>query len=135
MLHGSAYDAGGEFRPHGQLVTIETVGETEHLLLDNIGHFANTALEKGRLLENRHAHVAIAVGIEPAVQVSLQGLPEGAIRGQNIVHALDAGHFHAGGLPFFLHYQSLRPHAQACRTSCLHIRQRWPGTQWRYSRP
>ena len=53
MLDNGAHDSCSKFGAHGQLVTIEAIGEAEHFLFNNISRFANAAPEQGRLFEHR----------------------------------------------------------------------------------
>ena len=96
VFHRCTDDSSRELRTHGQFVAIESVGETEHFLFDNVGDLANAAAKQGRLLQYGGAHVAISVTVKPAMQMAFEGLPENAIDRYDIVHALDPGQFQRG---------------------------------------
>ena len=60
-LNRRTHHTRSELRTHGQLVTVQTVGEAKHLFLNNIGHIANPACEQISLLQYRRAHIAVAI--------------------------------------------------------------------------
>ena len=97
VLVDGAHDGGGAFGTQRELVAVHAVGEGVHLLLHDIGHFADAAGEHLRVFKDRSADFLIAVAFENADGRLLQGLPDGGIGGEHVVHALDAGEF------FFAH--------------------------------
>jgi hypothetical protein len=46
VLDRSAHDARGIFRAHRQIFAVQRVGKAVHLLLDDVGHLADTAHEQ-----------------------------------------------------------------------------------------
>ena len=96
VLDRRAHDARGRFRPQRQALAGELVVERVHLLLDDVGHRADRAHEERRLLDDRHAQVAIAVEREHAAHRILEALPQRRLVGQHVVHA--AHRLQAAGL-------------------------------------
>ena len=75
--------------PHGELLAIERIGEGVHLLLHDVGDFANTAHEEGRGLQYGGPNLAIAVVTKEIGHKGLQPLPPGHLFRQQVIHSLD----------------------------------------------
>ena len=72
-----------------QLFTVEPVLEGVHLLLDDVGDFAQAAHEQRRRLDDGRADVAISVARHEGAHLVLQPFPARRIGRKNVVHALD----------------------------------------------
>jgi hypothetical protein len=78
-----------------QVLVVELVAPGIHLLLDDVGGLADRAPEELRVLDQRHADVAIAVAREPVLHARLEVEPQLRLFRQDIVHAPhrpDCGH-------------------------------------------
>ena len=86
MLDRRAHAGGGAFRPQRQVLAIERVLEGVHLLLDDVGDFADGALEQGRRLDDGHADRAIAIALEPIAHDVFEVFPGFGVVGQDVIH-------------------------------------------------
>ena len=89
VLDHRAHDAGGGLGAQRQPVAVHRVLEGIHLLLDDVGHFAEAAHEQRRRLDDRRAHVGVAVAAHQRAHLVLEPLPARRFRRQDVVHALD----------------------------------------------
>jgi hypothetical protein len=88
-----AHHGRGVLGAQRQVLAIERVGEAVHLLLDDIGHFADAAREKLRVLDDRRADVLITVGAQHRAYGVLEKFPQHGLLREDVVHPLDAGEF------------------------------------------
>ena len=86
VLDDGTHAAGRPFRAQGQRLAVEAVDEGIHFLLDDVGDFADGALEQRRRLDDRQADRAVAVGLQPRPDGVLEQLPECRFVGQDVVH-------------------------------------------------
>ena len=89
MLDRGADDAGGRLGTQRQALAVELVLERVHLVFDDVGRIADAADEQRRRLDDRHAHVPVAVLREHGARGVLEALPERRVVGQHVVHAAD----------------------------------------------
>src|SRR5690606_39598245 len=80
------HTAGGAFGAQGQAVAIAVV-EGVHLFFDDVGHFADGALEQRRLLNNGHTNFVITIRSQQFFDGAFKVLPDRALGRQDIVHA------------------------------------------------
>jgi hypothetical protein len=66
--------------------SVEAVDEGVHLLLDDVGHFADGALEERRRLDDGQADRPVAVALQPRTDGLLEQFPEFGLVGQDVVH-------------------------------------------------
>lgn len=93
VLDGRAHDRRGVLRAHRQMLAVERVGEAVHLLLDDVGHFADAAREQLRVLDDRRADVLIAVCAQHRLDGGFEEIPQRGILREDVVHALHAAQF------------------------------------------
>jgi hypothetical protein len=86
VLDGGAYAAGGTFGTQCQCFAVERIDKGIHFLLDNVGHFADSALEQRCRLDDRQADRAVTIALEPRTDGFLEKVPEFGLVGQDIVH-------------------------------------------------
>src|ERR1019366_7606458 len=75
MLGHSADDSGRRLGPERQAIAVHRVFEGIHLLLDDVGHFAEAANEERRRLHDRRAHAGVAIASHQGAQLVLEPLP------------------------------------------------------------
>src|SRR5690606_33390254 len=131
------------FGAQRQGLAVERIDEGVHLLLDDVGHFADATHEKARRLDDGRADLLVAVGRHGAGHGLLEPSPPMGLGGQDIVHApdgpdfLDLGHCLVGPgravapLPDRLTNPGSRRRPRYARRNS----RRWPGTPWRCGRP
>src|SRR6056297_2320993 len=73
--------------------------ERVHLLLDDVRDLADGASEQLGVLEQRQAHLAVAVGLQHVAHRVFQVLPAAGVRRQHVVHAPDRAYLRAHGCP------------------------------------
>ena len=95
VFNTGPHAAGGAFWPHAQALAI-AVFEGIHLLLDDIGHFADGALEQLGFFHNGQPDFLVGVSLQHASRAIFQVLPINGVRRQDVVHAAD-------GLDMFRH--------------------------------
>src|SRR5690606_37635179 len=81
-----AHDAGGGLGTQRERVAAAVL-ERVHLLLDDVGHLADGALEELGALEQRQADLAVAVLGERLARDALARLPRRRVVRQDVVHA------------------------------------------------
>src|SRR5690606_38657715 len=86
VLEHRAHAAGGAFRTQGQGIAV-AVCEGVHLLLDDVGDFADGALEQLGEFHDRHADLPIAVAIQQAGHAAFKIAPQRRLLRKNVVHA------------------------------------------------
>ena len=69
VLDRGAHDARRRLGPQRQALAVQPILERVHLLLDDVGGFADRAHEQRRGLDDRHAQVAVAVAAEHVARV------------------------------------------------------------------
>ena len=79
-------NAGGRLGAQRQAVAAEVL-EGIHLLFDDIGVFADRALEQLRMLDDGHPHLFVAIGLEHRATNALEMLPGTDFGGQHVIHA------------------------------------------------
>ncbi len=89
MLDAGPHAAGGTFRTQAQAVAV-TVFKGVHLFFDHVGHFTDGALEQMGLLDNRHAHFAVAIAGHDLAQDLFYFLPYRALLRQAIIHTANS---------------------------------------------
>ena len=80
--------ARGSLGPQCQALSIAVL-KGVHLLLDDVGHLADRALEQLRQFQQRHADFAIPVSRQYVGHATLQKLPYRRPIRQHVVHAAD----------------------------------------------
>ena len=93
MFNGSAHHTRCVFGPQRKGFAIEVILKGVHLLLDNIGHLAQTADKQGCRLNNRGSDIAIGIARHQRADLAFQPFPARRIRREYVVHALDGGQF------------------------------------------
>ena len=79
------------FGAHGQIFTVQRVGEAVHLFLDDVGHFADTALEQLRMLDDRRTNILVSVRTQHRLDGRFEKFPQPGFLRKDVVHALHAG--------------------------------------------
>ncbi len=101
VLDGRAHHAGGVLGPQAEVVVVAvfvgTVVEGVHLLLDDVGDFADAADEQRGVLQDGRADVAVGELSHEAAHLALQPFPAGRLGRQDVVHAFDGGEFGGPG--------------------------------------
>lgn len=90
VLDRRAHDSRRIFGTHRQMLAVERVGEAVHLLLDDVGHFADAAREQLRMFDDRRANVLIAVCAQHRLDGGFEEVPQRGILREDVVHALHA---------------------------------------------
>lgn len=93
------HTGGRTFGAQGQGVTV-AVGKGVHLFLDDIGDFADGALEQVGELNDRHADLPVTVVIQQTRHSAFKVTPQRGLLGQDVVHATN-------GLQRLTHKKSL----------------------------
>ena len=88
LLDGSAHTAGGALRTQGKALGIAVV-KGVHLLLDDICHLADGALEQLGFLDHRQAYFTVAITGQHTAHRLLQELPVGSLIRQDVIHPAD----------------------------------------------
>ena len=88
VLQKRAGGTGRPLRAQGQRIAT-LVGKGVHLLLDNVGRAAHTALKQIGLLEHRGTHLAVAIGLSHLAHGLLHVLRLIAVLRQQILRAFD----------------------------------------------
>ena len=88
VLDVGAHRTRSPLGPQRQRHTV-AVREDVHLLADHVGLLADGAREERRLLDERSAHLAVAVQPEHAPSGGLDALEAPRLRGQEVVHTFD----------------------------------------------
>ena len=72
-----------------ELLAVQPILERVHLLLDDVGDFADRAPEEAGMLEQWRADVAVPVAMHAVAHDLLEGQPAGRLVGEHVVHATD----------------------------------------------
>ena len=99
MLQRCAHTGGGAFRTQGQGVAVAVL-EGVHLFFDDVGDFADGALEQLGELDDRHADLLVTVVIQQPCHGAFEVAPQRRLLGQDVVHATN-------GLQGLAHKESL----------------------------
>ena len=99
-LDGGAHAPGGVLRAQRDALALPVL-EGVHLLLDDVGGLADRALEQRGALDQRGAHLGVAVGGRGAPQRRLERVPRTHVGRQQVDHAAqprrDGGRAHERG--------------------------------------
>ena len=85
MLDHRPHDAGGGFRAQGDAFVVAVV-EGVHFFADDVGFFADGALEQAGLFEERQLQRAVAVAGKDGVDEVVQLLQVAGFRREDVVH-------------------------------------------------
>ena len=88
VLDESPDDACSSFRPHRDMSAF-FVEEVVHLLFDDIGRFADTALEKGDLFQNRRSELAEISRSHHLFYIFFHLSPAESLFSEEVVHSFD----------------------------------------------
>ena len=72
VLQHGAHAGGRSLGAQRQLVAVQRIGEAVHLFFDDVGHFADGALEQICRLDQWHADIAIAITVQPVAHHFLE---------------------------------------------------------------
>ncbi len=89
VLDAGTHAAGCPFRTQAQAVAV-AVFKGVHLFFDHVGHFTDGALEQMGLLDDGHAHFAVAVAGDDLAQDLFHFLPYRALLRQAIIHTANS---------------------------------------------
>lgn len=89
MLDAGTHATGGPFRTQAQAVAV-AVFKGVHLFFDHVGHFTDGTLEQMGLLDDGHAHFAVAIAGHDLAQDLFYFLPYRALLRQAIIHTANS---------------------------------------------